>query len=124
MPNYQTLSEVLTHFEEARHYSIYKRIKGSVREGKLIGVPLMDQVNIYRTTKPLVVQQLLIGDGQQELAKWITQTKEELTTPRTKRFAVSREDIESGKVDFAEAAKRYRESLQVKGKKKAKKKTL
>ncbi len=109
---YITLSQLLSDVEPKQQFALYKRFKQAVRGGQLLAVPTTGSVSIARTKSPLAVpEHLLPSDGKAEA--WKLETLESLQQSKTpsRRLSVSLSDLESGKVDFAEAAARYRTSI-------------
>lgn len=113
--SYTRLSELLAPVAPARQFAVYKRFKAAVREGELSAVPTDGDVTIARKTSPLVVPEHLIEGEPQP---WLVSVLASFEKPRaaSRRLSVPLSDLESGKVDFTEAAKRYRASLQPKPK--------
>ncbi|MFK7604075.1 hypothetical protein ACI3L1_17905 [Deinococcus sp. SM5_A1] len=110
---YTRLSDVLAQFPEDKRYTIYMRLKRQIRSGELRGVPTPEWVTIPRKGGPLRVSELLIDSA---VDAWIQDALAEFSAGKKRQssYVVNAEDIVSGKVDFAEAAQRYRESLQPK----------
>lgn len=109
---YLTLSQLISDVEPRQQFALYKRFKQAVRGGELLAVPTPGSVQVARTKSPLTVpEHLLPRDGKAEA--WKVTTLETLQRPKTasRRLSVSLSDLESGKVDFAEAAARYRTSI-------------
>lgn len=113
--SYTRLSELLAPVDPAKQFAVYKRFKAAVREGELSAVPTDGDVTIARKKSPLFVPEHLIeGESQ----KWLASVLASFEKPRaaSRRLSVPLSDLESGKVSFSEAARRYRASLQPKPK--------
>lgn len=111
--SYTKLSDVLAQFPEDKRYTVYMRLKRQIRSGELRGVPTPEWVTIPQKAKALRVSELLIDST---VNAWIQETLAEFLAGKKRQspYVVNAEDIVSGKIDFAEAAQRYRESLQPK----------
>lgn len=112
-PSYTKLSDVLAQFPEDKRYTAYMRLKRQIRNGELRGVPTPEWVAIARKGGPLRVSDLLIDSA---VEGWIQNTLVEFSAGKKRQssYVVNADDIVSGKVNFEEAAQRYRESLQPK----------
>lgn len=114
---YTKLTDVLALVQPEQQYTIYRRLLRAVREGELQAVPTADRVEIPGKTGGLRVLQHALKLPAEDALKLLTQER-----PKTPRNAIALSDLEEGKVSFEEAAKKYRESLQPKSTKRAKRK--
>jgi len=112
---YITLSDLIKDVEPRFQFAFYKRFKAAIRGGQVEAVPTATTVQIYRQKSPLAVPEHLMKPGS-DLDTWKTSVIESLSNPRkaSRKLSVQISDLESGKIDFAEAAARYRTSLQPK----------
>lgn len=112
------LSDLLAKVKPAQQFGIYKRFKAAIRDGKLDAVPTEGTIQVQRTKSPLAVPEYAVSDTAYQ---WLESELESMSKPKSasRRLSVSLSDLESGRVDFAEAVKKYRASLQPKTQKRS-----
>lgn len=116
MAELKKLSELLSGVDAAEHYSIYRTFKQAIKAGELMAVPTTGTVELQRQKGgPLGVPEFLISG---EADQWLAQVQERRQKPksRAQKHVVILEDVQAGRVNFEEAAERYRASLQPKPK--------
>ncbi len=116
MAELKKLNELLSAVKAAEHYSIYRAFKQAIKTGELAAVPTVGTVELQRQKGgPLSVPEFLISG---EADQWLAQVQERRQKPKSRalKHLVTLEDVQAGRVNFEEAAERYRASLQPKPK--------
>lgn len=116
MAELKKLSELLSGVSAAEHYSIYRAFKQAIKAGELTAVPTVGTVELQRQKGgPLSVPEFLISG---EPDHWLAQVQQRRQQPKSRalKHLVTLEDVQAGRVNFEEAAERYRASLQPKPK--------
>lgn len=116
MAELKKLSELLSGVSAAEHYSIYRAFKQAIKAGELTAVPTVGTVELQRQKGgPLSVPEFLISG---EAEQWLAQVQQRRQKPKSRalKHLVKLEDVQAGRVNFEEAAERYRASLQPKPK--------
>lgn len=105
--NYTKFSDVLALAQADQHYTLYRRMLKAVREGSLTAVPTPDTLEIPGKKGPFRVFQHLLQLPAEDVLKLLNKER-----PKIPKNAVTLADLEEGKIDFSEVAKKYRDSLQ------------